>query len=97
MQRGATAVIFDVSENPEAIDQVNSWGQAHAVVSLREALPLLGVASHTPVTIILRAFAPVCPHSLFMFAHHTPWQVYREGSQARKSGVGRLFQRPFRS
>ena len=30
VQRGATAVIFDVSENPEAIDQVSSWGQAKA-------------------------------------------------------------------
>lgn len=28
VQRGATAVIFDVSENPEAIDQVNSSGHA---------------------------------------------------------------------
>lgn len=45
MQRGATAVIFDVSENPEAIDQVSSWGQAQAAGPLKEAAPLLGLAS----------------------------------------------------
>lgn len=30
VQRGATAVIFDVSENPEAIDQVRSKGPVKA-------------------------------------------------------------------
>ena len=61
VQRGATAVIFDVSENPEAIDQVSSSGQANAAVSLREAPPLLSLASHGRVTLILRALALVCP------------------------------------
>lgn len=57
MQRGATAVIFDVSENPEAIDQVNSLGHANTVVFLGEALPLVSLACHSCVT--LRAFALV--------------------------------------
>lgn len=46
MQRGATAVIFDVSENPEAIDQVGPPGHADAVPSLGEALPLVSLTGH---------------------------------------------------
>lgn len=43
VQRGATAVIFDVSENPEAIDQVNS-SHANPAISLKEALPLVNLS-----------------------------------------------------
>lgn len=62
MQRGATAVIFDVSENPEAIDQVGSWGQAKAAGPLREAPPLLSLASHGRVTWVFGALVLVYPH-----------------------------------
>lgn len=61
MQRGATAVIFDVSENPEAIDQVSSWGQAQAAGPLREAAPLLAWL-HRRVTWVFGALVLVCPH-----------------------------------
>ena len=60
MQRGATAVIFDVSENPEAIDQVSSWGPALAAGPLREAAPSLAWL-HRPVTWVFGALVLVCP------------------------------------
>lgn len=59
VQRGATAVIFDVSENPEAIDQVGAVVVVIVLVAAAVAVLIVAaVVIVAVVVVILHLFLP---------------------------------------
>lgn len=78
VQRGATAVIFDVSENPEAIDQVKLHQNQFYCLSERHLLCLSWVGTVvTPLSQILCTCLSVC-WSILLYACLC-WVSYPEG------------------